>query len=209
MEGIKYMNLVKIVIVVIEIWGIENGNLAFPITNTIASGISFLAIDTTVYCDALTISDIVVIIMQWNSHQISCCCCTRCTGIILNIFIDPWPSGMQTYLRLHFIFVVPGWPCSNFRIFCWCFCWVTTLNPKTSIQFSISVVFTCENRALDSLKLLLQNVAIHTMCWTFETKLSHILWLFLISFPLSGKLSNYYSSIAYTNSSSSLSKSSS
>ena len=35
MEGIKYVNLIEIVPVVIEIKGVENGKLAVPVNNTL------------------------------------------------------------------------------------------------------------------------------------------------------------------------------
>ena len=34
MEDIKYVNLLEISLVVIEIWGVENGDLAVPVNNT-------------------------------------------------------------------------------------------------------------------------------------------------------------------------------
>ena len=46
MEDIKYVNLIKIGPVVIEIQGAENGELAVPVNNTLVSHTAFLAADT-------------------------------------------------------------------------------------------------------------------------------------------------------------------
>ena len=46
MEGIKYVNLIEIDPVVIEIQGVENGELAVPVNNTLVSHTAFLAADT-------------------------------------------------------------------------------------------------------------------------------------------------------------------
>ena len=46
MEGIKYVNLIEIGLVVIEIRGAENGDLAVPVNNTLVSHMAFLAADT-------------------------------------------------------------------------------------------------------------------------------------------------------------------
>ena len=46
MEGIKYVNLIEIGAVVIEIQGAENGELAVPVNNTLVSHTAFLATDT-------------------------------------------------------------------------------------------------------------------------------------------------------------------
>ena len=46
MEGIKYMNLIEINPVVIEIQGVENGELAVPVNNTLVRHTTFLAADT-------------------------------------------------------------------------------------------------------------------------------------------------------------------
>ena len=46
MEGIKYVNLIEIGPVVIEIWGVENGDLAVPVNNMLVYRTSFLAADT-------------------------------------------------------------------------------------------------------------------------------------------------------------------
>ena len=45
MESIKYVNLIEIGPVVIEIQGVENGDLAVPINNTLVCRTSFLAAD--------------------------------------------------------------------------------------------------------------------------------------------------------------------
>ena len=46
MEGIKYVNLIEIGPVVIEIRGAENSELAVPVNNTLVSHTTFLAADT-------------------------------------------------------------------------------------------------------------------------------------------------------------------
>ena len=46
MEGIKYVNLIEIGLVVIEIWGIENSKLPVPVNNTLVCYTAFLAADT-------------------------------------------------------------------------------------------------------------------------------------------------------------------
>ena len=46
MEGIKYVNMIEISPVVIEIQGIENGELAVPVNNTLVHHMAFLAADT-------------------------------------------------------------------------------------------------------------------------------------------------------------------
>ena len=46
MEGIKYVNLIKISPVVIEIRGVENGELAISVNNTLVCHTAFLATDT-------------------------------------------------------------------------------------------------------------------------------------------------------------------
>ena len=46
MDGIKYINLIEIGPVVIEIQGVENGELAVPINNTLLWHTVFLAADT-------------------------------------------------------------------------------------------------------------------------------------------------------------------
>ena len=46
MEGIKYVNLIEISPVVIEIRGAENGELAVPVNNTLVSHTAFLAANT-------------------------------------------------------------------------------------------------------------------------------------------------------------------
>ena len=45
MEGIKCVNLIEIGPVVLEIWGVENGDLVVPV-NTLVCRTSFLAADT-------------------------------------------------------------------------------------------------------------------------------------------------------------------
>ena len=45
MEGIKYVNLIEIGPVVIEIRGVENGELAVPANNTLVRHMAFLATD--------------------------------------------------------------------------------------------------------------------------------------------------------------------
>ena len=46
MEGIKYVNLIEISSVAIEIQGVENGELAVPVNNTLVHNTAFLAADT-------------------------------------------------------------------------------------------------------------------------------------------------------------------
>ena len=46
MEGIKYVNLIEIGQVVIEIRGVKNGELAFPVNNTLVRHTAFLGADT-------------------------------------------------------------------------------------------------------------------------------------------------------------------
>ena len=46
MEDIKYVNLIEIGPVVIEIRGAENGELAVPVNNTLVSHTAFLVADT-------------------------------------------------------------------------------------------------------------------------------------------------------------------
>ena len=46
MEGIKYVNLIKISQVVIEIQGVENCKLAIPVNDTLMHHTAFLATDT-------------------------------------------------------------------------------------------------------------------------------------------------------------------
>ena len=45
MEGIKYVNLIEIGLVVIEIRGAENGKLVVPVNNALVSHTAFLAAD--------------------------------------------------------------------------------------------------------------------------------------------------------------------
>ena len=42
MEGIKYVNLIEIGLVVMEIRGVENGDLAVPVNNTLVCPHGFL-----------------------------------------------------------------------------------------------------------------------------------------------------------------------
>ena len=46
MVGIKYVNLVQIGLVVIEIQGVDNGNLVIPVNHTLAFSTTFLATHT-------------------------------------------------------------------------------------------------------------------------------------------------------------------
>ena len=46
MEGINFGNLIQIGPVVIEIWSVENDDLAFPVNNTLVCCLSFLTADT-------------------------------------------------------------------------------------------------------------------------------------------------------------------
>ena len=65
MEGIKYLNLIEIGPVVIEIQGAENGELAVPVNNTLVSHTAFLAADTrpcvliiTIYLARVTYNEV-------------------------------------------------------------------------------------------------------------------------------------------------------
>ena len=55
MEGIKYVNLIEIGPVVIEIRGVENGELVVPVNNTLVHHMAFLAADTRLCVLILTI----------------------------------------------------------------------------------------------------------------------------------------------------------
>ena len=46
MAGIQYVNLIEISPVFIEIQGVENGELAVPVNNTLVHHMAFLAADT-------------------------------------------------------------------------------------------------------------------------------------------------------------------
>ena len=46
MKGIKYVNWIEISLLVIEIQGVENGDLVVPVNNTLVCHTSFLAVDT-------------------------------------------------------------------------------------------------------------------------------------------------------------------
>ena len=46
MEGIEYVNFIEISLLVIEIRGAENGELAVPVNNTLVRHTAFLATDT-------------------------------------------------------------------------------------------------------------------------------------------------------------------
>ena len=46
MEGVKYVNLIEIGPVVIEIRGVENGKFAVPVNNTLVRHTAFLAAHT-------------------------------------------------------------------------------------------------------------------------------------------------------------------
>ena len=51
MAGIKYVNLIEISPVVIEIQGVENGELVVPVNNTLVRHTAFLAADTRLCLD--------------------------------------------------------------------------------------------------------------------------------------------------------------
>ena len=68
MEGIKYINLIEISPVVIEIRGAENGELAVPVNNTLVSHTAFLAADTRP-CVLITTEEKKV----WYQFILSCC----------------------------------------------------------------------------------------------------------------------------------------
>ena len=61
MENIKYVNLIEIGPVVVEVQGVENGDLVVPINDTIVCRTSFLA--TAVYLDSLPLLFINIIAM--------------------------------------------------------------------------------------------------------------------------------------------------
>ena len=73
MEGIKYVNLIEIGLVVIEIQGVENGELAVPVNNTLVSHTAFLAADTrpcvlmmvTMNCPCFRIVPLVFLLKKW------------------------------------------------------------------------------------------------------------------------------------------------
>ena len=46
MEGIQYLNFIEIGPIVIEIQGVENGDLVVPVNDTLVCRTSFLAADT-------------------------------------------------------------------------------------------------------------------------------------------------------------------
>ena len=46
MKGIQYVNMIEIGLVVIEIQGVENSELAVPVNNTFVRHTAFLATDT-------------------------------------------------------------------------------------------------------------------------------------------------------------------
>ena len=46
MEGIKYVNLIEIGTLVIEIQGVDNSNLAISVNNTLVCHMAFLVADT-------------------------------------------------------------------------------------------------------------------------------------------------------------------
>ena len=45
-KDIKYVSLIEIGSVVLEIWGVENSDLAVPVNNTLGCHTSFLTADT-------------------------------------------------------------------------------------------------------------------------------------------------------------------
>ena len=70
MEGIKYVNLIEIGPVVIEIRGAENGELAVPVNNTLVSHTAFLAADTRpcVLIKALVYNKTMTVRMHTATH---------------------------------------------------------------------------------------------------------------------------------------------
>ena len=62
MEGIKYVNLIEIDPVVIEIQGVEYGELAVPVNNTLVHHMAFLAADTQ-SC----------VLINWQKNLVNCC----------------------------------------------------------------------------------------------------------------------------------------
>ena len=65
MEGIKYVNLIEIDPVVIEIQGVENGKLAIPVNNTLVSHTAFLATDTRPCVLIIGTSSYAMILFEW------------------------------------------------------------------------------------------------------------------------------------------------
>ena len=71
MEGIKYVNLIEIGPVVIEIQGAENGKLAVPVNNTLVSHTAFLVADTdTTMCLDFRNDHVVTKIMKISTTKI-------------------------------------------------------------------------------------------------------------------------------------------
>ena len=64
MEGIKYVSLIEIGPVVIEIRGAENGELAVPVNNTLVSHTAFMAADTQPCVLILLINQICLCVAQ-------------------------------------------------------------------------------------------------------------------------------------------------
>ena len=76
MEDIKYVNMIEIGPVVIEIWGVESSELAFPINNTLVCHTAFLAADTRVciliHCMLIVYKSLILVILAacaaWPCH---------------------------------------------------------------------------------------------------------------------------------------------
>ena len=65
MEGIKYVNLIEINPAVIEIWGVENGDLVVPVNNTLVCHTTFL-LSNTRPCILMFYK-----LYQWNSYSLA------------------------------------------------------------------------------------------------------------------------------------------
>ena len=64
MEGIKYVNLIQISPMVIEIRGVENGKLAVLVNNILVHHTAFLAADTQL-CFLMSLSDKLSFLLGW------------------------------------------------------------------------------------------------------------------------------------------------
>ena len=66
MEGIKYVNLIEIDVVVIEIRGVENSELAVPVNNTLVCYTAFLATDSR----PCVLIKVVIYVLNCNDNQV-------------------------------------------------------------------------------------------------------------------------------------------
>ena len=77
MEDIKYIDLIEIGPVIIEIQGVENGELVVPVDNTLVCHTAFLAADTWP-CILISYAEIMwnfllEIVEQWKLFHIKFC----------------------------------------------------------------------------------------------------------------------------------------